>query len=187
MMKKIIFTRPDESLSVVVPAEGSRLASRVRLADGAELVADTPRPVDSFVRGWPVDGAAPEWAETEEQWLARVIAKSCPPDAANVHTIDASEVPTDRTFRNAWQDTGVIGVNMPKAREIHKNNLRQIRAPLLAALDIAYQRADEAGDAALKVEIAAKKQALRDVTADPRIITAQTPEELKAVIPDVLK
>ena len=57
----------------------------------------------------------------------------------------------------------------------------------LAALDVEYQHADERGDVAEKARIAAKKQALRDVTADPAIEAAQTPEALKAVWPDILK
>ena len=110
-----------------------------------------------------------------------------PADAINPRWADASEVPADRAFRNAWEDTGKIGVNMPKAREIHKDKLRQIRTPLLAALDVEYQRADEQGDAVLKAQIAAKKQTLRDVTKRPAITAAKTPDELKAAIPDALK
>ena len=37
-----------------------------------------------------------------------------------------------------------------------------------------------------KAEIRAYKQALRDVPQDPRIDAAQTPEELKAIVPDAL-
>jgi hypothetical protein len=48
-------------------------------------------------------------------------------------------------------------------------------------------RAQEQGDQAKADEIAAKKQALRDVTADPAIDAATTPDELKAVRPDVLE
>ena len=57
-----------------------------------------------------------------------------------------------------------IGVNIPKAKELQKERFRQVRKPLLESLDIDYQRADEAGDASKKTEIATKKQALRDVT-----------------------
>lgn len=90
------------------------------------------------------------------------------------------DFPADPTFRNAWVDTGkAVSVDMPKAREIHRANLRVIRAPMLAALDVAYQRADERGDMAEKAAVAAKKQALRDVTADPSIDAAMTPEQLK--------
>ena len=88
-----------------------------------------------------------------------------------------------RVFRDAWKDDGTNkpGVDMPKAREIHRRRLRKLRAPLLEALDTDYMRADEAGDNQRKKEIAARKQALRDVTADPAIEAAQTPEELLKV------
>lgn len=64
--------------------------------------------------------------------------------------------------------------------------MRAARAPKLAALDIAYQRADEAGDDAEKARITALKQALRDVTSDPAIEAATTTEILKSVWPDIL-
>lgn len=97
------------------------------------------------------------------------------------------DLPNDKDFRNAWEH-GAAGVtiNMSKAQEIHRDMLRGLRAPKLAALDVAYVKADEVGDAVLKKQIAVKKQALRDATADPRIAAATTPEQLKAVIPDVL-
>ncbi len=103
------------------------------------------------------------------------------------HIIGEADVPEDRIFRNAWvMDGKTIGCDMDKAREIHRDAMRAARTPKLAALDIAYQRADEAKDDAAKAVIAAQKQELRDVTADPRIDAAQTPAELKAVWPEVL-
>lgn len=123
---------------------------------------------------------------TEEEALERALAK-IPSDAINPHVVEASAIPTDRTFRNAWEDNGGVKVNMNRARELHKAKLREIRAPKLLALDVEYMRADESGDAAKKAGISAKKQALRDVTADPEIEAAQTPEELKVVLPECLK
>jgi hypothetical protein len=79
----------------------------------------------------------------------------------------------------------MITVNMAKARDIHRQKMRNAREPLFAALDVAYQRATETG--ADTSEIIAKKQALRDVTGDPAIEAAQTTDELKAVWPEVLK
>jgi len=102
--------------------------------------------------------------------------------------VDPSEIPTDRTFRDAWETNGAgVQVNMPKARELHKTRLRELRAPKMAALDVLYMRADEAGDTAEKQRIATLKQVLRDVTADPRIEAAQTPETLKTVTPEALR
>ena len=94
-------------------------------------------------------------------------------------------VPTDRTFRGAWQfDGAAVEIDMAAAKEIHKDNLRAARKPLLDALDVTYMKALEAGtDTA---SIVAEKQALRDVTADARIDAAATPDELKALTLDVL-
>ena len=72
-----------------------------------------------------------------------------------------------------------IGINLDKAKDITKDRLRTERAPLLAGLDVAYQRADEAGDAQKKAEVVAEKQRLRDITqlADQ----AETLDELKGL------
>ena len=100
---------------------------------------------------------------------------------------DASSltVPADRTFRGAWQFSGnAVDIDMAAARDIHRENLRQARKPLLDALDVDYMKAlEQGGDTAA---IAAQKQVLRDVTADARIDAAATPDELKALTLDVL-
>lgn len=77
----------------------------------------------------------------------------------------------------------IITIDMHRARDIHRDRIRAARATALAALDVAYQRADEQGDAAAKAAIAAQKQALRDAPADPRIDAASTVEALGAVWP----
>ena len=74
-----------------------------------------------------------------------------------------------------------IGVNIPKAKELQKERFRQVRKPLLDALDIEYQRADEAGDASKKTEVATKKQALRDVTNNSTHNDATSEAEVRAV------
>lgn len=108
-----------------------------------------------------------------------------PPTAENARVIDTAEIPNDRTFRAAWNPD--FSIDMAKAREIQRDRIREMRAPVLVELDIAYQRADEQGDAEAKAAIAARKQVLRDATRDPAIDAAKTPEELKEAIPDVLK
>lgn len=77
-----------------------------------------------------------------------------------------------------------ITIDMTKARNIHRDRMRAARAPKLAALDVAFQRALETGGDT--VSIVAQKQALRDVTANPEIEAAQTPDDLKKVWPDLL-
>ena len=71
-----------------------------------------------------------------------------------------------------------FGVDMAKAREIHKNNIRSARQPLLEALDIEFQKALETG--ASTTDIDAKKQALRDAPADSGITSAADTDALKA-------
>lgn len=108
-------------------------------------------------------------------------------EIVSVREMGPDEVIEDRMFRDAWTDSGRLSVEMPKARNIWREKMREARAPILEKLDIEYQRADEAGDAEAKIRIASKKQALRDVTEDPRIESAKTPEELKAVWPEFLR
>lgn len=124
--------------------------------------------------------------ENEDQFLARIAAKDVPA-GLSFEVIDQALLPS-RGYRNAWkQKPGGIDHDMPKAREIHRNKMREVRKPKLESLDIEYQRADEDGNALKKKEIADKKKALRDVTVDPRIDAAQSIEALKAVWPDLLK
>ena len=63
-----------------------------------------------------------------------------------------------------------IQVNMAKAKELHKGNIREARTPLLATLDIEFQKALETG--ADTSVIVTKKQALRDAPAASGISTA---------------
>jgi hypothetical protein len=71
----------------------------------------------------------------------------------------------------------MIVINVDKAKEIKKEQLRAKRTPLLQAQDVAFQRALENG--ADTTEIVAEKQRLRDITqlADQ----ATTLDELKQI------
>ena len=71
-----------------------------------------------------------------------------------------------------------FGIDMAKAREIHKTNIREARTPKLAAPDIEFQKALETG--ASTTDIVAKKQALRDAPADSGIAAASDEAALKA-------
>ena len=71
-----------------------------------------------------------------------------------------------------------FGINMAKAREIHKSKIREARTPKLSDLDIEFQKAQETG--ADTSSIVSKKQALRDAPAASSIESASTGDELKA-------
>ncbi len=71
-----------------------------------------------------------------------------------------------------------FGTDMAKAREIHKSNIREARTPLLSALDVEFQKAQETS--ADTSAIVAKKNALRDAPADSGIAAASDEAALKA-------
>jgi hypothetical protein len=71
----------------------------------------------------------------------------------------------------------MITIDINKAKEIKKQSLRQQRKPLLEAQDVAYMRAQEAGEDT--TAIVAEKVRLRNITM--LCDTAETVEDLKAI------
>ena len=71
-----------------------------------------------------------------------------------------------------------FGVDMAKAREIHKTNIRFAREEKFKELDIEFNKALETG--ASTTDIVAKKNALRDAPADSGIAAASDTDALKA-------
>ena len=71
----------------------------------------------------------------------------------------------------------MITINLDRAKEIKKESLRQERKPLLEAQDVAYMRAQEAGEDT--TAIVAEKVRLRNITM--LCDTAETVEDLKAI------
>jgi len=135
----------------------------IQRADGGISIITVPQDQD-------LDAEIDKWAETADPaWLPFTVTQ-------------CDQVPTDRAWRDAWaiQD-GKVEVSIDKAREVHKARLRAAREPRLAALDVQYMRALESKDNTRAAAIVAEKQALRDITADPRIAAAATVEELAAV------
>jgi len=95
--------------------------------------------------------------------------------------VENNSLPNEHNeFFDAWELIGTtVSVNMDKAKELTKTKLRIERERLLAAQDVAFQRALESG--ADTSTIVAEKQRLRDITklADK----ATSLEELKAIKP----
>ena len=78
--------------------------------------------------------------------------------------VNTSDLPRDNDFFDAWElADGVVTVSLTKAKDITKKRLRAEREPLLAAQDVAFQRAQEAN--ADTTAIVAEKNRLRDVTS----------------------
>lgn len=109
--------------------------------------------------------------------------KAIPAGISTYTVVEDSIIPSDRTFRSSWVQVGTgttatVSEDMAKAREIHKTNIRTAREPLLTALDVEFQKAQETS--AGITTIVAKKQALRDAPAASGISTAANATELKA-------
>ena len=109
-MKKIIYTRPsDGGLSIVTPALGGRLIV---------MTADRVSRDSAVLLEMAADGEI-VWAETEDEWFARIQAKDVPADAIDVQIVEEEALPQDRTFRDAWvHKAGVVSVDMKKARAV---------------------------------------------------------------------
>jgi hypothetical protein len=101
------------------------------------------------------------------------VAKKDVPAGVAYTIVNDEDVPSDRTFRNAWKHD--LTVDFPKAQALTKDRLRHDRTPLLEAQDVLFQRALETGQNA--TAIVKEKQRLRDVTK--LVDTATTLDALK--------
>lgn len=110
--------------------------------------------------------------------IEELQAKKASQKGVTTYIIDKDKVPSDRSFRNAWTFDGInFGTNMTTAKEIHKNFIRLARIKKFKELDIEFQKALETS--ASTTDIIAKKNALRDATADSAIDSASTELDLK--------
>tara|TARA_Y100000748_G_scaffold129911_1_gene108860 strand:+ start:2690 stop:3061 length:372 start_codon:yes stop_codon:yes gene_type:complete len=101
-------------------------------------------------------------------------------DGKTIAAADAT-VPSDRHFRGAWSLSGsTITEDMDAAKVIFKDKIREVRAPLLVAQDVAYMKALEDDDASAQTAAKNAKKALRDAPAASAISSADTITKLKA-------
>ena len=103
------------------------------------------------------------------------IAAKDVPEGKEYKIVDVSELSSDRTFRYPWVLDNEITVDIPKAKVITKNKLREERKPLLEAQDILFMQAQESGTDISS--IVTEKQRLRDITNQVDNMT--TVDELK--------
>lgn len=110
------------------------------------------------------------------------IADKDVPENTSFEIVDVSAIPSDRTFRNAWErQANTVNVNMPKAQDIKRDMIRAERAIELARLDVEFMRALENGNVGEQNRIKAEKQRYRDAPDNPKIEQAATPDALKAL------
>lgn len=115
---------------------------------------------------------------TGEISIEAVLEKDVP-KGKSARIVDQASLPNqDNDFFDAWEmDAKTVTVNIDKAKELTKRRLRAEREPLLAAQDVAFQRALETG--ADTTAIVAEKARLRDVTS--KADTCNSTAELRAL------
>ena len=103
-----------------------------------------------------------------------------PVDAINPVFVDESVIPTDRTFRNAWEHGGDSVIqNITKAKNIAHNKRRQARSAEFAPLDIKATIPSEATAAEAARQVVRDKYAAMQTAID----AATTTEQIKAAMP----
>ena len=80
-----------------------------------------------------------------------------------------------------------ITINLSKAKDIAKDNLRTERTPVLVSLDVQFMRAVETGNTSLQTAIAEQKQELRDITTHTSITGATTVDGLKTAMTTLIE
>lgn len=143
MANRIIYTRPDGGVSVVVPSpnfKGTMDELQAKLESRGDLVAaDTPEVVDEV------------------------------------------EVPSDRTFRDAWkrgEQGKKLGVDMVKAKDVSHNRRRAKREEVFKPLDAQASIPTKFEEAESKRKVVRAK----DAQVQTDIDNATDVEQLKAVV-----
>ena len=152
MNKRIIYTRPDGGVSVVVP---------------------TREHIARF--------------DTEDDAISEIMARSVPPDATFISTVEDAELPSDRTFRNAWRQSGsIVSVNIPLARAIHAERMGAAQSAEIARLKVEERKERLKGNTTKAAAHAATITALEALDLSvlaTQIANAPNPTALSAIWP----
>lgn len=120
---------------------------------------------------------------SDDEFAAHILERSVPDGAANVMVFPENWSPPDSgIYRAAWQCVdGEVKIGMGRAKQIHRQMLRDRRAVLFSGLDVEFIRAQEDDDREALKRIAAQKKKLRDVTSHPLIDKAETINDLETL------
>jgi hypothetical protein len=130
-----------------------------------------------IIYGTP-DGGVAVIIPTGELPVEDVFKKDVP-QGVEAEIVDVSEIPSDRTFRNAWEKSGKkITTNIAKAKNIAHEKRRNKRAAEFAPLDIEATIPSKAKAAeSARQAIREKYEIMQDA-----IDEAQTTDELKEIL-----
>ncbi len=110
------------------------------------------------------------------------------PTGAKTLILGDDSLPKDFTFRKAWKiSKGKVVIDMDVAKDIHMNNLRKLRNDKFIELGVPFKLHKLLEAAVFPPETVSLLQELRDIPQVFDLSAAKTPEELKELIPDILK
>ena len=130
-----------------------------------------------------VEGYVIVFPDVEKDIIGKWV-KASRDNVMSSRKISRKEIPTDRTFRDAWRDDGKkIVHNMDKVREIHLAKLRESRVAILEDLDKEWMKAMGQSNQQKVVEVEGQRQKLRDmpVVAQKLIAKAKSIEKIKGI------
>lgn len=81
--------------------------------------------------------------------------------------MNKTDLPTDYTYFSAWtynEESNQLGIDISKAKEQQKDNMRELRKPLLEKEDVIFMKSLETSDTVEQQASVARKQVLRDMT-----------------------
>lgn len=102
--------------------------------------------------------------------------------------MNASLQPSQSNLQGAFRKgtNGTIRINMPAAKLIAKDMIRQARVAKFAEVDARRGLAFDTDNATEKTAVRAAAQKLRDAPADPRIDAATTPDALLSAVDTII-
>lgn len=148
MSKRIIYSQPDGTVAIVIPSP--QYIQELMEAGNTNIV-------------------------TYEQAVEFIAKKDAP---AGYEIVDISDIPSDCTFRNAWEKVGRGVVhNINKCKELTHEKRRNKRSEEFAPLDVEATIPSKAPQAEVKREAIRQKYA----TIQTNIDNANTVEELHSI------
>jgi hypothetical protein len=168
---------------ITYPQDGNKLAVIIHAPNAmksVEVIEEIPVLDDE---GNPTGETNTVTHEEQVPMTIEEIAAKDVPEGVPYKIVDSLDLDNDYFNSYDYSEGSGAEVNIDKAKAIHLDKFRAARTPKLAKLDVDYMKAVEQADITKQAEIAASKQALRDVTLTP---LPDTLPEIKAVWPDIL-
>lgn len=131
---------------------------------------------------------AQEWLDQPGNNMEKLRKKDVPKGLSSRIT-DTENIPSDRTFREAWHDDKPgkqIDIDMPRAKEIQIARIKEKRQEKFIEMGFPVQLDPDLEEAIIPEVTRGKLKALRDLPETFDLSSAKTPEQLKALWPEEL-